>query len=101
MFILRKKKIVGSKAYRTVLLVESVWNEEKKSPRHKTILNLSKWDESYINALDMALKGKQGFSIQDLETASGKSVGGLIVIKKIADRIGITGALGKTKYSPQ
>jgi len=99
MFILRKKKIVGSKAYRTVLLVESVWNEEKKSPRHKTILNLSKWDESYINALDMALKGKQGFSIQDLETASGKSVGGLIVIKKIADRIGITGALGKTKYA--
>ncbi|MCP4049534.1 MAG: hypothetical protein GY730_02360 [bacterium] len=47
---MRKKKIAGDKEYKSVLLVESVWNEEKKSPRHKTVLNLSKWPEEDINA---------------------------------------------------
>jgi transposase len=99
MFILRKKKIVGTKEYKSTLLVESVWNEEKKSPRHQTVLNLSKWAETDISALDLALKGKRGFTLEELETASGKSIGGLIVIKTIADKLGITKALGTTKYA--
>lgn len=99
MFILRKKKVVGTKEYRSTLLVESVWNEEKKSPRHQTVMNLSKWSDTDVDALDLALKGKRGFSLEELETASGKSIGGLLVIKDIADKLGITKALGTTKYA--
>jgi transposase len=93
MYIQRNKKKVGSKQYESILLVHNVW--ENGRSRHKTILNLTKWDKEDIKAIEQGLKGKSGFSLEDVKSISGKSVGGLWVFKKIAEKMGIDKILGR------
>lgn len=99
MFILRKTKKVGAKTYHSVVLAESVWDEKAKRSRHKTHLNLSTWPEADVVALEKLLKGQKGFRLDDVETTSGKSLGGIYCIKALADELGISRALGTTKHA--
>ncbi len=97
MFILKNIKKVGKKEYRSTLLVESV--RENGVSKHKTILNLSKWKAADVDALNQSIKGKKGFSLDDVKTKEGASIGGLWVMKEIANRLNITKILGKSKQA--
>ncbi len=94
MFILRNKKKVGQKEYKSTLLVKSIWKNGKSC--HETILNISQWNDDELEVLDQSLKGKKGFSVDDIESVEGKSFGGLWVMKKIAEHLNITKSLGKS-----
>lgn len=99
MYITRTKKKVGDKTYRSILLVRSV--RKNGLPRHETILNLSNWDEQHIEALEQSLKGKSlqkdSINLEEVESKTGRSIGGLLVVKHLAKTLGITEALGTTE----
>lgn len=97
MYIQKNIKKVKDRTYSTVLLVESYRDGNKV--KHRTILNLSKWEKQQVDALDASLKGNSLSSIDDLETKAGKSIGGIWVFKQLADQLGITKVLGKGKES--
>lgn len=63
-----------------------------------TLANITKWKPKRIEALRRALKGEfDGF--QNVTPTSGKIFGILFVLKTLADRLGITKALRKSKLS--
>lgn len=100
MFIVRNKKKVmtksGERVYWSILLVRSVWRKGK-GPRHEVVSNLSKWPKKLVDDLELLLKGGKVTRIEDLEHKQGKSCGGLIVVREICKRLGITKVLGKTR----
>jgi transposase len=76
-------------------LRESV--REGKKVRTRTLANLSDWAPERIEALRLALKGE--FDHQgrvDVVPQCGEVFGVLFALKKIADELGISSALGKT-----
>lgn len=89
------------KVYRSVLLRHSY--REGKKIVHKTILNLSGFPEEEIMAIKYALKNKKEVnklsSLEDekIKSEQGLSVGAIILLKAIAERLNITKVLGKTK----
>jgi len=92
MFIDRPKKTVKNKTYSTILLRESY--RENGKPKHRTIANLSKWSKEAVVALEAGLKGKTIVSVDEMEFGQGKSIGAIAAIKRAADDLGITRALG-------
>ncbi len=72
-------------------------HREGKKIRHKTIMNISKWKESEIEALDRVLKGARGMTCEDIEIKQSKSIGAIWVFKKLSDELGITEVLGETR----
>jgi transposase len=66
--------------------------------KHKTIANLSACSEDEIKAIKLALKHKHNLaevgSITDIETVLGKRIGAVWTLKALADRLGISKALG-------
>ena len=66
--------------------------------KHKTIANLSNCSEDEINAIKLALKHKKDLSVlfttKDIETVLGKRIGAVWALNVIAERLGITKALG-------
>lgn len=95
MYIHRAKQKTRGKIYTSTLLQES-YREEGKT-KHRTLMNLSKWSESQIKALEMGLKGKSGFLVSDIESTEGKFIGGLLVFKKIAEGLGLEKSLGSSR----
>jgi len=79
-----------------ILLRESI-REGQKIKKH-TIANLSKWKSVRIEALRCLLRGDFD-GVTSAETVSGKIFGTLFVLKEFSNRLGITKALGNTKYS--
>jgi transposase len=84
------------KSYVRHLLRDS-YREDGKV-KHHTLANLSHCSEEEIAALRLALKHKgdlaQLISIKEIQTDQGMRVGAVLCLKGIADRIGLTGALG-------
>lgn len=78
-------------------LLRSSFRENGKV-KHKTIANLSSCTDDEIKAIKLALKHKKNLfelcSINDVKTVLGKRVGAVWALKVIADRLGITKALG-------
>jgi len=69
---------------------------------HETIANLSKCDNEEIEALKLALKHKgnlQALAVvsEDVGTKQGQSVGALFLLRQLAQRLGITQALGRCR----
>lgn len=105
MYITRKSKRVGDKEYQSVLLVKSV--RKDGMPRHETLLNLTQWDTGDIEALEEALKRKakgavkkstgENWALEEVESTTGKSIGGLLSIQHLAKKAGILKALGTTE----
>ncbi|MEN8246782.1 MAG: IS1634 family transposase [Thermodesulfobacteriota bacterium] len=66
--------------------------------KHKTIANLSSCSKDEIQAIKLALKHKKDLSVlfttKDVETVLGKRIGAVWTLKVIAERLGITKALG-------
>lgn len=100
MFIVRNKKKVttrsGERVYKSVLLVKSVWRK-RKGPRHDVISNLSRWPKKLVDEFELLLRGGKVTRIEDLAHKQGKSCGGLIVVREVCKRLGITKALGNTR----
>ncbi len=67
--------------------------------RHKTIMNLSKWSDAEVNALDRMLKGERSLTHQDIELGQGKSIGAIWILKQLAEDLGIVSILGNDRQS--
>lgn len=95
MFIARNTSKQGNKVYHSVLLRESY--REGNKVKKRTLLNLSKYSESFINAFESALKNKDSIpSLQckDFTFHQGRSVGSVYVLHAVAKKLGIVDALG-------
>jgi len=74
---------------------------EKGKVKHHTLANLSHCTEEEISALKLALKHKGDLAhlinIKDVQTRQGLRLGAVYSLKAIADRIGLTQALGNDR----
>jgi transposase len=87
----------GGKTYRRVLMRNSFRVDGRV--RHETVANLSKCEDEEIEALKLALKHKGNLkelaSFPDaVSTKQGQSVGALFLLQQLANKLGITQALG-------
>jgi transposase len=94
-YIKRKKGI----PYKRSLLRESY--REKGKVRHRTIANLSRCSEQEVQAIKLALKHKGDLSKLGplkgrVKSKQGCSVGAIVLLKALADRLYITKALGNS-----
>jgi transposase len=78
-----------------ILLRESFRQDGKVQKR--TLANLSHWDPARIQALQRALRGD--FDHLAADPASGPVFGLLFALKQIADQLGLTSALGKSRWA--
>jgi len=88
------------KIYESVLLMESY--REGGKVKKRTIANLSACSEAEINAIEMALKNKHDVdalgSIRGVvDVEEDKSIGAVFLLKQMAERLGITKALGTNR----
>ena len=98
MFIQEYNKRNNGKVYRSVFLTESYREDGKIKHRH--LANLTNLPQNLLDALKRELKGLSTPSADDMVFTQGKSCGGLILIKEICKRLGITDALGKDEQAP-
>ncbi len=86
----------GGRSYARYLLRDSYRQDGKV--KHRTIANLSSCSEKEIGAIKLALKHKGDLShlvdIKEIETKEGMRIGAVSSLKVVADRIGLTTALG-------
>ncbi len=88
------------KIYTRYLLRESY--REKGKVKHRTIANISSCSESEIKAIKLALKHKNNLSsVTSLKgkvsSKINKSIGGIYLLKCLADRLGVTQILGNSQ----
>lgn len=86
--------------HKRVLLRENY--RENGKVKHKTIANISKCTDQEIDAIKLALKHKGDLSEigslkGKIKSKQGLTVGAIIVLKELADRLGITKALGNNR----
>jgi transposase len=95
MFIKRTVKKQGNKEYPSIALVKGY--RENGKVKHETIANLSKWDTKLVDGLERLLKGEKfankdnSLDLNSIE--SGKSIGAIYVLDKLAESLGIKKAL--------
>lgn len=81
-------------------LLRTSYREDGKV-KHKTLLNLSACSQDEINALKLALKHKKNLfslaSLDEIETVLGKRIGAAWFLKAIAEKAGVSEALGKSQ----
>ncbi len=91
----------GDKVYVRHLLRTS-YREDGKV-KHATLANLSSCSEEEIAAVKLALKHKKKLvslaSLDDVETTLGKRIGAAWVLKTVAERVGLTRALGSDRQA--
>jgi transposase len=87
----------NDKIYKRALLRESY--RENGKVKHRTIANISKCSDEEIRAIKLALKHKGDLTKvnslrNQIQSKQGLSVGAIVLLKTIADRLHITEALG-------
>ena len=87
------------KTYTRYLLRDSF--RENGKVKHRTIASLSSCSQAEIAAIKLALKHKGDLvhlvSVKDIKTREGLRIGAVYSLKVIADRIGLTQALGNDR----
>ena len=86
--------IPNRKSPPAVLLRESV--RQGQRIRKRTLANLSHWHPSRVEALRHALRGD--FDHFTVDPTCGTVFGLLAALKQMADQLGLTGALGKSRW---
>ncbi len=85
--------------YRRVLLRDSYRKDGKV--RHHTIANLSKCNPEEIEAIRLALQHKKDLQylkdISERQLIQGQSVGAVLLVRSVAERLGIVDALGSSR----
>ena len=104
MYVDEHATTINGKTYTRYLIRESY--RDKGKIKHRTIANISKCSPEEIGAIKLALKYKGEyanamFDRQDIHMKQGLSVGAVYVLKQVADRLGITQALGSTENAKQ
>ena len=89
--------IPNRKSPPTLLLRESY--REKGQVKTRTIANITHWDPARIEAVRRALRGDFDGILEDRSATSGPIFGVLFVLKALADRLGVTRALGKRRFA--
>ena len=103
MFIQRFKKTVGKKTYTSVFLIENY--RENGTIKRRYLLNLSKWPQQHINAMEPALKSSRNGQVlvsrnpSELQIFLRKTIGGIAVVKALLDRLCISFALGQAEQA--
>lgn len=73
---------------------------DKGKVKHKTIANLSSCSDEEIKAIKLALKHKKNLtalaSLDDIETVLGKRIGAVWTLNVLAEKLGISRALGNS-----
>ncbi|MBF0531221.1 MAG: IS1634 family transposase [Deltaproteobacteria bacterium] len=100
MYVERATSKQNGKVYQRVLLRESY--REPGAPRSavkkRTLLNLTKYPDQIVSAIELALKHKSDLSVlgslQDVTLTQGPSVGGVFTLFQTAKSLGIEKALG-------
>ena len=95
MYLQNNIKKVGTKTYRSVLLVENY--REGSKVKHKTLANLTSWPPALVAGLRSLIKGETLTRIEDLPWKSGKNFGGLFVLCEIAKELFIDKILGSSR----
>jgi transposase len=90
-------KVPNRKSRPTYLLRESY--REKGQVKTRTIANITHWDPARIEAVRRAFHGDFDGILEDRSATSGQIFGVLFVLKAIADRLGLTHALGKRRFA--
>ncbi len=108
MYVEHVKSKRGDKTYEQVLVRESYREKvgTKSRVKHRTLMNITKCPEPLQKAMAAALKdpGRVLESLSDakqegLELHEGRSVGAVWCVARIADRLGITKALGRGRQA--
>lgn len=99
MFIsINKSKHSSGKVYQSVLLRQSY--REGGKVKKRTIANLSSYSENEINQIRNALKNTKNSPVLPancgFDIFQGRSIGGVYVLYKVAERLGIVAALGNS-----
>lgn len=103
MFIQRFHKTVGKKTYTSIFLLENYREHGKIKRRY--LLNLSKWSEEQITAMETALQAaRKGQALvarntSDIQLSMHKTIGGIVVVNALMERLGISAALGQSDYA--
>ena len=97
MHLVENKSKHGKKIYNSVLLRESY--RENGKVKKRTIANISHCKREEIEAIKLALKCKGNLSYlldirKDISIEQGLSVGAVWTLYRIAERVGISRALG-------
>jgi len=79
----------------TILLRESY--REGSKVKSRTLANLTNWQPARIEAMRRALKGEFDGITDKIEPVVDQVFGPLFALKQMADRLAITGALGKSE----
>lgn len=100
MYVDDYKTVINGKKYRRALIRESYREGEKVNKR--TIANIAHAPDSQIEAIKLALKSSDEIVVLKNAqagnlTSSGKSVGAVAMLYQIAQILGITNALGKSR----
>lgn len=93
-------KSPSGKVYESILLRESY--REGTKVKNRTLANLSAYPPNIIHALKVALKHKDNpkiLSSDSFQITQGKSVGSIFVLQSIANKLGITNALGNSFHA--
>lgn len=103
MYVDSSKTTIRGKTYYRHLLRESYRQDGKV--KHRTIANLSKWSPEIIQALKDALAGKlipedQVVTVESVGLQQGPAFGAVYVLARLAQRLKITKALGKSPFLP-
>lgn len=105
MFIQRFKKKVGKKVYTSVFLLENYRENGKIKRRY--LLNLSKWPEEQITAMETTLKAtRKGQALVACDASAvhismHKTIGGIAVVHALMKRLSISAALGRSEEAKQ
>lgn len=87
----------GGKTYARYLLRDSY--REGGRVKHRTIANLSACSEEEIGAIKLALRHKRDLAhlldVKEIDAKEGRRIGAVFSLKAIADRIGLSAALGR------
>lgn len=95
MYLQSNIKKVGSKTYRSLLLVESY--REGPKVKHKTLANLTSWPAPLVEGLRSLIKGESIARVEELPWKSGKNFGGLFALKELAKELFIDKILGSSR----
>ena len=101
MFIDSSKSVQRGKIYIRHLLRDSYRDKIDGKVKHRTLGNLSHCSDAEISAIKLALKNKGNLAnlgnIKDIKQKQGLRIGVVYTLKIIAERVGLTKALGATR----
>jgi transposase len=80
------------------ILLREGYREDGKS-KNRTLANLSTWRPERIEALRRALRGEFDGFVGDVDPTSDRIFGVLFALEKLADRLGIVKALGRSSMA--